>query len=66
MVESYKRYATIDSDEWEDAGKIYTILDYDHRNPESTAVLLTLKHEDGPVTRRVVPYHWINWVENGE
>jgi hypothetical protein len=59
------RYITINSDEWEDAGKRYKVLSY-HRRENSTAVELKLEHDGGQPHHRVVPYHWIKWVENGD
>lgn len=58
-------YVTINSDEWQDAGKIYKVLEY-FRRPDSTAVELKLELTEGEVIRRVVPYHWIEWVDNGD
>lgn len=58
-------YVTINSDEWQDAGKIYKVLEY-FRRSESTAVELKLELTEGEVIRRVVPYHWIEWVDNGD
>lgn len=57
------QYIRIDSDEWEDAGTIYKLIEYFRRNPESTAVELTLEHPHGQRVRRVVPYHWVEWIE---
>lgn len=54
------RYISIDSDEWRDAGKIYKVIKSTAR-PNSTAVELTLEHDDGKQEMRVVPYHWIDW-----
>lgn len=59
-------YARILSDNWEDAGKIYKVREYARRNPESTAAHLTIELEDGRLETKVIPYHWIEWLENGE
>ncbi len=59
-------YIKIDSDDWQDAGKVYKVLEYFRRNPESTAVELKLELEGGQVVSRVVPYHWIEWIEDGD
>ena len=53
---------TIDSDEWQDAGQIYNVLEYNRRE-NSTAVELTLELTGGQIVKRVVPYHWIEWIE---
>lgn len=58
-------YIMINSDEWEDAGTIYKVNEYFRRN-ESTAVELTLELEEGQIIRRVVPVHWIEWVDDGD
>ena len=55
-------YIKINSDEWEDAGKIYKVVSYFRRKlPESTAVELTIENEMGETISKVVPYHWIEW-----
>ena len=53
-------YIKINSDEWQDAGKIYKVLEH-YRRPDSTAVELVLECEKEQ-TKRVVPYHWIEWI----
>jgi hypothetical protein len=60
------RYIKIDSDDWQDVGKIYKVVEYFRRNNESTAVELKLELQDGQVVDRVVPYHWIEWIEDGD
>lgn len=55
-------YASIDSDDWRDAGQIYKILAY-HRRPDSTAVELTIEHSGGQKEVRVVAYHLIEWID---
>lgn len=57
-------YISIDSDDWEDAGQVYKVIEYNRRE-NSTAVELTLEHKGGQIVRRVVPYHWIERVDNG-
>ena len=66
MVGNSTGYIKIDSDQWEDAGTIYRVLEYSRINPESTAVELLLEHTHGQRIRRVVPYHWIEWIPDGE
>ena len=56
------KYITIDSDEWEDAGKIYRVVQYT-RSDNTNSVELTLEHEGGQLHQRVVPYYSIRWVE---
>ena len=53
-------YIKINSDDWEDAGKIYKVLEH-FRRPDSTAVELVLEYRDEKI-KRVVPYHWIEWI----
>lgn len=52
----------INSDDWADNGKIYKVIKY-FRRSESTAVELTLEEPSGEVVQKVVPYHWIEWVD---
>lgn len=52
----------IDSDHWDDVGKIYHVVSY-KRRPDSTAVELELQIEDGAIVKRVVPIHQIEWVQ---
>lgn len=56
-------YLKINSDNWEDAGKIYRVHVYSRPNPESTAVHLKLEY-NGEEINKVVPYHWIEWIED--
>ena len=58
-------YIKINSDEWGDAGKIYKVVDYAPRD-DSTAVELTLLESDGNMIHRVIPYHWVEWIEDGD
>lgn len=55
----------IHSDQWSDAGKLYKVLHYKQRD-NSTAVELTIKHEDGKEESRVVPLGQIEWIEDGD
>jgi len=59
-------YIKINSDMWEDAGTTYKVIDYFSRKPRSSAVELTLEHPNGQEIHRVVPYHWIEWIPDGE
>jgi hypothetical protein len=58
-------YIRINSDDWDDAGKLYKVLEHYRRNPESTAVELTLEYNNEQI-KKVVPYHWIEWIEDGD
>ena len=60
------KYIKINSDDWADAGQLYKVLEHSRPNPESTATHLTLELEGGHVIRRVVAYHWIEWIEDGD
>ena len=59
-------YIKINSDEWEDADNIYKVIEYFRRDPASTAVELTLEYTHGQKVRRVVSYHWIEWIPDGD
>ena len=65
-METSQGYIKINSDNREDVGTIYKVLEYFRRNPNSTAVQLTLEYPNGKQVRRVVPYHYIEWLEDGE
>ncbi len=54
------RYISIDSDDWQDVGKIYKVIKSTSRL-NSTAVELTIEHESGQQEKRVVPNQWIDW-----
>ena len=58
-------YIKINSDNWDDAGKVYKVIEHYRRNPESTAVELILEYNDETI-KKVVPYHWIEWIEDGD
>lgn len=58
-------YIKIDSDNWEDAGKIYRVHEYFRSDPKSTAVHLVLEYDNEQI-KKVVPYHWIEWIEDGD
>ena len=53
--------ARINSDMWDDAGKIYNVISY-RNTPNSTAVHLQLEYE-GVVYNRVVAQHQIEWIQ---
>ena len=65
MGENSTGYIKINSDDWQDAGKIYKVVEYFRRDPDSTAVELTIEHKQETL-KRVVPYHWIEWIEDGD
>jgi hypothetical protein len=54
----------INSDSWEDAGKVYFVHSLKSR-PNSTGVTLKLEDEDGNIVERVVASHQIEWVDDG-
>jgi hypothetical protein len=56
------RYVKIDSDDWEDVGKIYKVVSY-FRRSNSTAAELELELENGKTIRRVVAYHMLEWID---
>lgn len=58
-------YIKIHSDQWHDNGKLYKVLQYKQRE-NSTAVELSIKHEDGTQESRVVPQGQIEWIEDGD
>ena len=59
-------YIKIDNDKWDDVGKIYKVLSYHRRDPNSTAVELKLEQEDGTIVERVEAIHAIEWIEDGD
>ena len=59
-------YIKIHSDEWVDSGSIYKVIEYSRPNPESSAVRLILEDAKGETVNRVVPFHWIEWIPDGE
>jgi hypothetical protein len=54
-------YIKINSDDWQDVGKIYKVLEHYRPNVESTAVELVLEYRDEQI-KRIVPNHWIEWI----
>ena len=58
-------FIKINSDNTEDHDKIYKVREYFRRNHDSTAVELTLEYKDEQI-KKVVPYHWIEWIEDGD
>ena len=52
----------INSDQWQDVGKIFFVHSFDNR-PNSTAVTLVLEDDDGNIHQRVVASHQIEWIE---
>lgn len=59
------KYVSIDSDEWQDLGKVYRVVEYNRGN-HPTSVQLTIENEDGQLHQRVVPSYSIRWVEGKE
>jgi hypothetical protein len=59
-------YIMIHSDDYADAGKLYKVIEYFRRQPESTAAELIIEHAGGQKERRVVPYYWIEWIPDGD
>lgn len=66
MIENSTGYIKIHSENSEDTYTIYKVLEYFRRDPNSTAVELTLELPGGQKQRRTVPYHWIEWIEDGD
>ena len=52
----------INSDDWEDVGKVYFVHALNNR-VNSTAVTLVLEDDGGNILKRVVASHQIEWVE---
>ena len=60
-------YIRINSDDWADAGKLYKVIEYYRPNPDtSSAVNLTLEDPSGETIKKVVPFHWVEWIEDGD
>lgn len=59
-------YVRINSDEWQDSGVTYKVLELNRYEDTrmSTQVELLIEHNGGQKERRVVPFHWIEWVDN--
>jgi hypothetical protein len=55
---------TINNDMWEDVGKVYFVHSLKSR-PNSTGVTLNLEDEDGNISERVVAFHQIEWIDDG-
>lgn len=53
----------LNTDDWQDAGKIYFVHSLKFLWPNSTGVTLNLEDEDGNISERVVAYHQIDWIE---
>lgn len=57
------QYIKLDNDRWDDAGKVWAVLEYSTR-PDSTAVSLVLEDTtSGEVHTRVVAQNQIEWLE---
>lgn len=57
------QYLKLDNDRWDDAGKVWAVLEYSNR-PNSTAVTLVLEDTvTGEVHTRVVSNNQIEWLE---
>jgi hypothetical protein len=54
----------INSDDWEDVGKVYFVHALNNR-ANSTAVTLVLEDDGGNIHKRVVASHQIEWVDDG-
>ena len=58
------QYIKLDNDRWEDAGKVWAVLEYSNR-PNSTAVTLVLEDtSNGEVHTRTVAQNQIEWLED--
>jgi mRNA-degrading endonuclease toxin of MazEF toxin-antitoxin module len=55
---------TINSDKWEEMGKVYFVHSLATRK-WSTAVTLSLEDDEGNITTKVVASHQIEWVDDG-
>ena len=52
----------IDSDDWNDVGRIYSVHSAERREG-STALELVLEDEEGNITHRTVAHHQVEWIE---
>lgn len=50
------------ADDYQDAGKIYSVHSAKRREG-STALELVLEDEEGTITYRTVAYHQVEWIE---
>lgn len=53
-------YVKINSDNWDDIGKVYRVSSFVRRD-NSTATELTILNDDGTIVNRVVPFNQIEW-----
>ena len=53
----------LNTDDWQDAGKIYFVHSLKSR-PNSTGVTLNLEDDDGNMSERVIASHQIDWIED--
>ena len=51
----------IDSDDYQDVGKIYSVHSAERRE-DSTALELVIEDEKGRVFQRTVAYHQVEWL----
>jgi hypothetical protein len=58
------QYIRINSDDWADAGQIYA-LDFYARREDSSACEIRYFKDNKPVVR-VVPFHWIEFLEEND
>ena len=55
----------LDTDMWDDVGKIYKVEEF-YRRPDSTAVELKLEDQHGNKYSHVVAFHQIEWLDDRE
>lgn len=58
-------YIKIWSDKWDDVGKIYRVLSY-YKPDNTTACQVELQHQSGKIEQRVIPFHEIEWISDGD
>jgi hypothetical protein len=55
---------TINNDKWEDVDKVYCVHSLKSR-PNSTGVTLNLEDQDGNISEKMVAFHQIEWIDDG-
>ncbi len=58
-------YVKINSDSWDDVGKLYKVIKYQlFEVNTSTAIELSLEDSSGATIKKVVPAHWVEWIKD--
>lgn len=58
-------YIKLVNDKWDENGKIYRLLSY-YKPEDSTGCHVELEAQNGTIERKVVPFHDIEWIPDGD